>query len=327
MPRKPSYEELEQRVKELGKAVSDQADSKRNLTDIKEANRRCEECELKYRDIFENIQDVYSETSLDGVFLEISPSVENVLKYKRDELIGKPAKDIYADPDERDKLVKSVSSNGTVKDLEVHITDKDGSKKLLSVTVTTIVDEQGNPLKFVASWHDITDRKRMETELKKVHAQLEQRVQERTKELARKTKRLEAMNTAMEVLLEKRQKDKIDLKDTVLTNVKELIEPYFDRIKATNLDEQQQLLLSIIELNMDEIVSPFNRKISLKYFNLTPAEIKIVNMVKHGYTTKRIAKVINTSPRTVDTHRRNIRKKIGLKQKDVDLRSYLLSTH
>jgi DNA-binding CsgD family transcriptional regulator len=83
--------------------------------------------------------------------------------------------------------------------------------------------------------------------------------------------------------------------------------------------------LNILESNLNEIISPFTRKLSLKYVSLTPKEITIVNMIKIGYTTKKIAKLMNISPRTVDTHRKNIRGKIGLGKKKANLRSHLLA--
>jgi DNA-binding CsgD family transcriptional regulator len=138
---------------------------------------------------------------------------------------------------------------------------------------------------------------------------------------------LEELNTAMKVLLKKREEDKTEIQENVMTNVKELIAPYFDKIKETKLDEQQKAFLSIIESNMNEIVSPFTRRLSLKYLKLTPTEIKIANMIKHGNTTKKIAGIMNISPRTVDTHRRNIRTKIGLESKRANLRSHLLTLH
>jgi DNA-binding CsgD family transcriptional regulator len=148
-----------------------------------------------------------------------------------------------------------------------------------------------------------------------------------TRELEIKTKSLEEINTAMKVLLKRREEDKTELEDNVLTNVKELVTPYFEKIKKTKLDDQQEVFLSIIETNLNEIVSPFTRKMSLKYLNLTPTEIQIANLIKHGRTTKKIAKLLHISPRTVETHRKNMRRKIGLERKRANLRSYLLSLH
>jgi DNA-binding CsgD family transcriptional regulator len=152
-----------------------------------------------------------------------------------------------------------------------------------------------------------------------------QALEEKEKELALKTKSLEEINTTMKVLLKKREEDKTEIENNVMTNVKELIAPYFDKIKETKLDDHQKAFLNILESNLNEIVSPFTRKLSLKYLSLTPKEILIVNMIKIGYPSKKIAKIMKISPRTVDTHRKNIRSKIGLGKKRANLRSHLLA--
>ena len=170
-------------------------------------------------------------------------------------------------------------------------------------------------------------KKEMEKALKEAHHELERRVKIRTRDLEIKTKSLEEMNTAMKVLLKKREEDKTEIENNVLTNVKELVMPFVDKFRETQLDDQQKTFLSIIESNLNEIISPFTRKLSLEFLNLTPTEIQIANMTKHGNTSKKIAKIMNISPRTVDTHKKNIRRKIGLEGKRANPRSYLLSLH
>ena len=189
------------------------------------------------------------------------------------------------------------------------------------------VFEKEEVVRIITIIRDITQRKKARDELKKAHAELEWRVKERTKDLEIKTKSLEELNTAMKVLLKKREEDKVEVEDNVLTNVKELIEPYFEKINKTDLDEYQKAFLSIMESNLREITSPFTRKMSIKNLNLTPTEIRIANLIRHGSPTKKIAEIMKSSPRTVDTHRKNIRRKVGLERKRANLRSYLLSLH
>jgi DNA-binding CsgD family transcriptional regulator len=152
-------------------------------------------------------------------------------------------------------------------------------------------------------------------------------VKERTRELKIKTQNLEETNVAMKVLLKKREEDRKDIEYNILSNVKKLIDPYFDKIRKTKLDSRQKAFLNILESNLQEITSPFSRKISIRELNLTPTEIQVSNMIRHGNSSKEIAEIMNISKRTVDAHRRNIRKKIGLDQKRANLRSYLLSLH
>ena len=181
----------------------------------------------------------------------------------------------------------------------------------------------------VALYKKEMERRLRESEIKlqKAHDELEQRVKERTKDLKIKTKSLEELNTAMKVLLEKRKEDQVKLEDNVLANIRELIGPLFDNMRKTKLDDHQKMILSIVESNLNEITSHFTRKLSLKHLSLTPTEMKIANLIKHGTTTKKIAELMKSSPRTIETHRKNIREKIGLRQNRANLRSFLISLH
>lgn len=167
--------------------------------------------------------------------------------------------------------------------------------------------------------------KETELKIKGVEDELDRRVKEQTIEMELKIKSLQELNKGMEILLKKKEKDKKEIEDNIVANVKMLVIPYFEKIKKTKLDDQQKVLIDIIESNINEILSPFSRKMSIKELNLTPMEIQIVNLIIQGAPSKKIGKIMNISPRTVDTHRKNIRKKIGLNQKRVNLRSYLLA--
>ncbi|MDH3873373.1 MAG: LuxR C-terminal-related transcriptional regulator, partial [Desulfobacteraceae bacterium] len=191
---------------------------------------------------------------------------------------------------------------------------KDGTKFPMEIRIK-LTSHNGHKVRM-AVIRDLTEQKQAERVLK-----------ERTRELEIKKNSLEEVNTAMKVLLKKREEDKEELEDNVLINVKELMEPYFKKIKKTKLDDQQKTFLSIIESNLNEIVSPFTRKMSLEYLNLTPTEIQIANLIRHGSPSKKIAELMNVSPRTIDTHRKNIRRKIGLQGQRGNLRSHLLSLH
>jgi len=165
----------------------------------------------------------------------------------------------------------------------------------------------------------------MQQKLKEAHDKLEQRVDERTRELRNKTENLEEMNTALKVLLKKREEDKNELEEQVIYNVKELVMPFLGKIKTSRLDNRQKTLVEILESNLNDIVSPFAKALSTRYLNLTPAEMQIANMVKHGKTTKEIADTLFLSTRTIESHRDSIRQKLGIKNKKANLRTHLMS--
>ena len=211
--------------------------------------------------------------------------------------------------------------------IEEKITDSQKNEIWLETIKSPIMDESGKIAGTVGIARDITERKRWEKAQQKAHDELERQVEKRTKELEIKTNNLEEVNTALKVLLRKREKDKTEIGNNVLTNVKELIEPYFKKMGKTELDDRQKAFLSIIESNLNEVTTPFTRKMSMKYLDLTPKEIQIANLIRHGNSTRKIAKLINISPRTVDTHRKNIRKKIGIDKKKANIRSHLSSLY
>ncbi len=165
----------------------------------------------------------------------------------------------------------------------------------------------------------------MQQKLKAAKEELTQRVEERTGELRIKSENLEEMNTALKVLLKKREEDKQELEEQVIYNVKELIMPFLEKLKASRLDSRQLTLLGIMDSNLNDIVAPFAQSLSTRFLNLTPAEIQIANMVKHGKTTKEIADTLFLSTRTIESHRDSIRKKLGIKNKKANLRTHLLS--
>jgi DNA-binding CsgD family transcriptional regulator len=169
----------------------------------------------------------------------------------------------------------------------------------------------GNGLGMIVM--DITDRKLLEKTLR-----------EREKELEIKNINLEDANMALKVMLRKREADKKELEDNVLLNIKELVEPYLEKLKMSRLDERQKdHLVGILEANLKDIVAPFSQTLSSRKFNLTPMEIKVANLVKHGKTTQEIANILNVAYKTVCFHRSNIREKIGIKNRRSNLRSHL----
>ena len=248
-----------------------------------------------------------------GVILEANNQYYEMFGYNSDELVGKDAISLTATPESIENI-KTQISLGNFGPYEVAGVKKDGTKFPMEVRIK-LTSHNGHKVRM-AVIRDLTEQKQAERVLK-----------ERTRELEIKKNSLEEVNTAMKVLLKKREEDKEELEDNVLINVKELIEPYFKKIKKTKLDDQQKTFLSIIESNLNEIVSPFTRKMSLEYLNLTPTEIQIANLIGHGSPSKKIAELMNVSPRTIDTHRKNIRRKIGLQGQRGNLRSHLLSLH
>lgn len=147
----------------------------------------------------------------------------------------------------------------------------------------------------------------------------------RGRELASRSDTLSEVNTALKVLLKKRDEDRKALEEKVLYNVKSLIRPYLSKMKQSGLNAKQKAYLDILDANLSEIVSPLSRKLSFDYLGFTPTEIKVAAMVKQGRKAREIARMLGISTRTVEGYRYAIRDRLGIKGKKVNLRTYLLS--
>jgi PAS domain S-box-containing protein len=149
MAEKPTYTELKQKIKVL----------EQEAIKLKQTEEMLLQSEEKHRRIFENLQDVYYEADMGGTILEVSPSIEKLSQYKREELIGKSLYDIYTNPNERDEFVKLILDKGKVNDYEIHLEDKDGSLRFCSITTLLIRDSQGTPEKIIGSMRNIAENK------------------------------------------------------------------------------------------------------------------------------------------------------------------------
>ncbi len=144
-------------------------------------------------------------------------------------------------------------------------------------------------------------------------------------ELVIKSVNLEEINSALKVLLSQLKQERLDSESKVVSNVQELVLPYIEKLRGSRLDAQQKECLSVLEANLNNIIAPFMKNLSIASSNLTHTEMKVANLIKDGKTTKEIADLLNLSPSTVDFHRNNIRSKLGLKNKGENLKTYLLN--
>jgi PAS domain S-box-containing protein len=139
-----------------------------DITERKQVEDTLKRSEQRYRNIFENVQDVYFEVQLDGTILEVSPSIEIISKgqYRRPELLGQSLYNYYADANERYALIDALVQHGSVSDFEVNLKNKDGSIIQVSISSKLLSDEKGRHEKIIGSMHDITTRKLTELTLR-----------------------------------------------------------------------------------------------------------------------------------------------------------------
>ncbi len=256
----------------------------------------------------------------------ISPSMKTLLGYSAEEykqLTIEELRDyIHNDDFEMGNRIISLHKTEHPKDLDSPLEYRLKHSKLgyrwMSTSCTVLYDKKNEPVAIIGNTRDIHRRKQAELTLQKLHSELEEKVIERTDSLKK-------ANTALTLMLKKEQELKTELEEKILANLKELVLPYMEKLKITRLDVRQNKYLGMVELNLSKIVSPFLRKLSSKFLGLTPTEVQVSDLIRHGKTSKDIAELLNLSIRTIEFHRANIRRKIGIKNKRTSLRSRLMS--
>ncbi|MEZ4526162.1 MAG: LuxR C-terminal-related transcriptional regulator [Desulfobacterales bacterium] len=143
--------------------------------------------------------------------------------------------------------------------------------------------------------------------------------------LKEREQELREHNVALKVLLKQRENDRADLEQKMLRNVKELVLPYVEKLKKSNLRPDQKTFAEIVETHLNDIISPFLHRLSAAEIFLTPQEMQVAALVRQGRSSKDIAEILNIAETTVHFHRRNLRIKFGLKKRQGNLRTHLMS--
>jgi PAS domain S-box-containing protein len=271
-----------------------------------EALRRREE---QFRTLVEKSSEVIFLSDENRNRVYVSPTIENVLGYAAEEFLSVKRED-FTHPDHRAAIIANrewtLKHPGETITFVSRVRHKDGSWRWVETSLRNLLSDP-NVHAIITNFHDITDRKEAE------------------KQLEMKSLNLEEVNTALKVLLEQRDRDRNELEDKMVTNVKELVLPYIAILKQRHLDVQQRAYLDILETNLKNIISPFTQKMTSLYRDFTPAEVKIANLIKDGKTVKEIANIFGLSETSVNTHRQHVRNKLGLKNQKTNLRTFLMS--
>ena len=304
---------LETQLKPIfkGKRVIGLLGVSRNVTEQTERDEETRKAELAVRSLLNATTESAFLTDNDGVIITLNSAAGRRLAKPPEKLIGKSLYDFFppevSEP-RKEKAEEAVSSGKAVR-----FKDK-REDRWFDQRVYPIRDDDRKTVQLAIYSRDIT-RTRI----------AEEGWRDKIQKLEKKNMELEEVAAALRVLLKKKEEEAETLNERVRYNVKQLILPYLNKLGKTDLNKAQIGYLNVLETNLGEIVSTFSRGLASRYFDLTPAEIQIANFLRQGKKTKEIAQLLNLSKRTVETHRRNIRTKLGMKNRKANLRTHLLS--
>ena len=302
-----------------------------NITERKRSEDALQAAHEQFKEIIEFLPDATFVIDREGKVIAWNRAIEEMTGMPKEKMIGMGdytyAVPFYGEPRPMliDLVTKGIDGHSNLYDfIELH--DKllsaevftpnicGGKGAYLWGTASPLFDMNGELIGAVQAIRDITELRQMESSLLKREA-----------DLTEKAHQLEEINTALKVLLRRREDDKKDLEESLLTNVKESILPFLEKLKKTRLDENQKTYLGIVESQLGEIISPFLKILSSRFTNLTPMEIKVAKLIREGKLSKEIAEILGVAEQTILTHRNNLRAKLGLRNEKANLRSHLMS--
>ncbi len=282
----------------------------RDITEKKKAEKALRESEEKYSKAFQSNPNAITLIDMENKRrVEVNESHYRMTGYKREEIIGTTMDELnmFVDKEKYEENMKGLLKEGSVRDIELKLLTKTGQERFLLYSAE-IIELKGKK-HLLATAEDITERKKAEKLLKSYNLELDNQ-----------RKALEEKNIALREVLSQVDAEKNKIEEDISTNIEKLLLPIIRKFRMKGMTNKYSELL---EHHLKKMASSFGRKITEKSANLSPKEVEICSMIRGGLTSKDIADLLNVSNQTVDKHRKNIRKKLGISQKDINLTTFL----
>ena len=208
-------------------------------------------------------------------------------------------------------LTKSIQTGETIYNTELIIERDNGEKRWISITSAPIKNSSGKIIAGIAVFPDITEHRRMEEQLKATNEQL-----------IEDQKLLQEKNITLRELLSHIDREKEAIENQVQANIEKTVNPVLRALQVES-DSDLKAKLEALTQSLASISSPFINKLHNQYSKLTPRELEICSLIKQGHISKEISQLLNISVETVNQQRKSIRRKLGLTNKNVNLRTFL----
>lgn len=317
----------------------------RDITELVKAEEALKKSEERYRSLAENSKVGFWQTTVEGHTLYINPAMCRMLEIEDpEELHGKTYHSFY-DAKNREIVKRELAKRekGLSSTYEVELTGKKGTRRNVMISGAPIFHLQDEIHSAIGTVTDITDKKRAEKALMEAHDNLEHMVRERTVqlktaydrlkrdeiELSQRKLALESLNKelmetnlAVSVLAKNIDRKKEELEKKVYQICNGKLMPILKKLQKDVHCKKREADLELVINYLNEIIheTPLINNIGS---HLTEQELRVAFLVKKGLTSEQIADMLCISSNTVKTHRKNIRKKMKIDHKDINLVSYL----
>jgi PAS domain S-box-containing protein len=179
----------------------------------KRVRQRLIETENRFRSVVQTAGSAIFVLSPEYRILEWNEQAEHLYGWRRQEVLNKDYLGLFVPDDTRDQVaadMRKVLSGKTANSFENLIRVRNGSQRILLWNASPLFDAKGRPIGVIAVGQDITDRKRMEDELREHRGHLQLMVSERTANLEEVNEQLrkeidDRMRAEQELLMAKRE--------------------------------------------------------------------------------------------------------------------------
>ncbi|REG96214.1 MASE1 domain-containing protein [Flavobacterium aquicola] len=293
-----------------------------NITEQIKADEALKKSEEKYRNIFENIQDIIFQTDLNGTFLNLSPSVKDFCGYTAEELIGQKTYVLQPEEEKNDTVITLIKEQLMLHNYTQTIKTKLGAIKTISLNAKIIFDKNGIPDHVDAIARDITQ------------------IKENEKEIALQNQKLQIQNQELEQFVHIASHD---LHEPLLTlkyfteqlkndSIKELSE---DTIQYLNFifessDRMQKLVKGLldysrigkqVEISKEDCNKIINESISLLSDSIEKSEAKIhISKLPSidGYSVELIELFKHLINNSIEFRKKDVPLEINISAEDAD---------
>ena len=275
---------------------------------IKQADEHLQNNEFSFRTLVENMPLGIMLVDKSGDVDYINPKFCSIFSYAKNSIHTLDAWLKLAYPDQAKRAEAAVFSLSQEENSYLSsITCGNGDNKYIRTHLTTLPSERR-----LLAYEDVT-----------AQINSEQALLNREQELRENSQTLEDINTALRVVLNQKNSAQSELKSTLYINLRDLILPHLDALEATLKTSEQDACLDTVRDGLKHMLELCHTELTLKDINLTGRERQLADLIRSDMTSRRIAAKLGLSESVVEFHRTNIRKKLGIAKKKVNLKTYL----
>jgi DNA-binding CsgD family transcriptional regulator/PAS domain-containing protein len=275
---------------------------------LDEANRLLTLEKCRFENILNSSSDLILVMDSDGVVTETNAAVKEAVPM--DGLLGSPVwKVLDLEAQSMDELLKYYPPGMSCEMSPFH------DEQIYRMQVTPLSSVSLASDQYMIMLTNITAQASQREMLEKV-------VAEKTDALRQEKEQLEGMNVTLRNVLQNIEKDRNELFDDVSVKINSLVVPALERIETEDDPSIRKGYVTVVRDQLRRL-APGSGTADPQLLKLTHMETKVAQFIQSGYASKDIATSLNLSVETVQTHRKNIRGKLGLHGKRVSLYSHL----